>query len=75
MKTLFSSLAIALLCVSSAHADWPINDKCPVDGKAARPIYRIKTKEGPVAFCCGDCMDKFEKSPATYKVEKKEYKK
>lgn len=75
MKTLLTALAFGAVCISTAFADWPINDKCPVDGKAARPIYRIKTKEGPVAFCCMDCLDKFEKSPASYKVTKKQYQK
>ena len=39
---------------------------------AARPIYRVKTAEGFVAFCCTDCMQKFSRSPGTFKVTKKE---
>jgi hypothetical protein len=73
MKTILATLALGLIGFSSASAEWPINDKCPIDNKAARPIFRVKTKEGPVAFCCMDCMGKFEKSPGSYKVEKKEY--
>lgn len=53
-------------------AAWPINDICPVDGKAARPIYRTKTPEGPVAFCCTDCLATFEKEPGKYPVKKKD---
>jgi hypothetical protein len=75
MKTILTALTFGLICLATARAEWPINDKCPVDGKAARPIFRIKTKDGPVAFCCMDCLDKFEKSPGSYKVIKKEYSK
>jgi hypothetical protein len=46
-----------------------------VDAKAARPIYRIKTAKGPVAFCCMDCLTAFEKSPGKYIVIKKDPKK
>jgi hypothetical protein len=43
-----------------------------VDQKPARPIYRVKTAEGFVAFCCTDCMQKFSRSPGSFKVTKKE---
>lgn len=71
MKTLLIPLLLSLAMISTVFAAWPINDECPVDQKAARPIYRVKTDEGLVAFCCTDCMQKFSKSPASYPVKKK----
>lgn len=73
MKTLLSTALIFLAATTSMRAEWPINDKCPVDGKAARPIYRLRTKDGPVAFCCIDCLGTFERSPGKYPVTKKDY--
>ncbi len=72
MKSLLAPLLLSLAMTATVFAAWPINDICPVDNKAARPIYRVKTEEGFVAFCCSDCMQKFSKSPGTYKVTKKE---
>jgi hypothetical protein len=72
MKSLLAPLLLSLAMTATVFAAWPINDICPVDNKAARPIYRVKTEEGFVAFCCSDCMQKFSKSPGSYKVTKKE---
>ena len=63
MKALLAPL---LLCLATAtvFAAWPINDVCPVDGKAARPIYRIKNAEGDIiAFNCVNYQQTFEKAP------------
>jgi hypothetical protein len=72
MKTLLAPLLLSLAMTATVFAAWPINDICPVDAKPARPIYRVKTNEGFVAFCCTDCMATFEKSPGRYPVKKKE---
>lgn len=72
MKTLLAPLLLSLAMTATVFAAWPINDECPVDHKAARPIYRVKTNDGMVAFCCTDCMEKFSKSPGSYPVKKKE---
>ncbi len=73
MKALVPSLLLALVCVTSLFAKGgpAINDKCPVDGKAVRIIYRIFTDKGNVAFCCVDCMDTYEKNPSRYTVTPK----
>jgi len=72
MKTLLAPLLLSLAMTATVFAAWPINDECPVDHKPARPIYRVKTEEGFVAFCCTECMQKFAKSPTSYPVKKKE---
>lgn len=72
MKALLAPLLLSLAMATTVFAAWPINDTCPVDGKAARPIYRVKTAEGFVAFCCIDCLQTFEKAPGKYSVKKKD---
>lgn len=72
MKSFFAPLIACLAMATTVLAAWPINDVCPVDSKAARPIYRVKTAEGFVAFCCMDCLTAFEKSPGKYTVTKKD---
>lgn len=72
MKSLLAPLLLCLAMTATVFAAWPINDICPVDQKPARPIYRVKTSEGFVAFCCTDCISAFEKSPGKYHVTKKE---
>lgn len=73
MKTLLPALLLAIAAVTSVFAKGgpAINDKCPVDGKAVRIIYRIFTEKGNVAFCCVECMDTYEKNPARYPVTPK----
>lgn len=72
MKALLAPLLLSLAMTASVFAAWPINDECPVDHKAARPIYRIKTAEGFIAFCCISCQQTFEKAPGKYAVKKKD---
>jgi hypothetical protein len=72
MKALLAPLLLSLAMTATVFAAWPINELCPVDSKPARPIYRVKTADGFVAFCCTDCMQKFSKSPGSFKVIKKE---
>ncbi|MFM2143114.1 MAG: hypothetical protein RLZZ476_1658 [Verrucomicrobiota bacterium] len=72
MKKFLLPWILSLAAATTVLAAWPINDVCPVDGKNARPIYRVKTAEGFVAFCCTDCQSAFEKSPGKYPVKKKE---
>jgi hypothetical protein len=71
MKTLLTLLTCVFAISLTARADMPINDTCPVKGKPIRLIFRTKTKDGVVAFCCQDCKDAFEKSPTKYSVKKK----
>jgi hypothetical protein len=73
MKALLPALFLAALSVGSllAKGGPAINDKCPVDGKAVRIIYRVFTDKGTVAFCCVDCMDAYQKSPGRYTVTPK----
>lgn len=72
MKSFLAPLIASLAMATTVLAAWPVNDICPVDGKAARPIYRVKTTDGFVAFCCMDCLSSFEKSPGKYPVKKKD---
>jgi hypothetical protein len=72
MKATLVPLLLSLLTATPLLTAWPINDVCPVDGKSARPIYRVKSPQGFIAFCCSDCMSAFERSPSKYTVEKKE---
>lgn len=72
MKAIFAPLLLILAMATLLPAEWPINDVCPVDGKPARPIYRMRTADGPVAFCCVTCQEAFAKSPGKYQVKKKE---
>lgn len=41
----------------------PINDVCPMSGKG---VDKAKTTEVEVAFCCGNCLGKFNKNPGAY---------
>lgn len=73
MKALLPAL---LLTFASLTAVWakgglPINDTCPVDGKAGRPIYRIFSDKGTIIFCCADCIAAYEKNPGRYPVTPK----
>jgi len=72
MKATLVPLLLSLLTATPLLTAWPINDVCPVDGKSARPIYRVKSPQGFIAFCCSDCMSAFERSPTKNTVEKKE---
>lgn len=49
----------------------PINEKCPVSGKA---IDEAVTVDVPVNFCCEKCKEKFDSEPGKYlkKVAKAE---
>jgi hypothetical protein len=53
MKALIPALLLALVSVTAVFAKGgpAINDKCPVDGKTVRIIYRVFTDDGTVAFC------------------------
>ena len=66
MKTLLSVLVFSLAIAATVTAGMPVNVECPVSGKPIRLIFRTKYKDQVIAFCCGECKDKFEKSPSTY---------
>jgi hypothetical protein len=72
MKALLAPFLLSLAMATTVLAAWPINDICPVDGKPARPIYRLKQNNEFIAFCCTDCLAAFEKAPGKYTVKRKE---
>ena len=72
MKRPLTILLGCLLLGSAALAFEMVNDKCPVDGKNVRLIYRMNTAKGWIAFCCIECQESFKKSPNGYKVVPKE---
>lgn len=47
----------------------PVNDKCPLSGKA---IDAAATSDVKVSFCCNNCKGKFDKEPTKFlsKVDK-----
>lgn len=47
-------------------ADAAAQVKCPVSGESANMSVSLATDEGPVFFCCTDCMAKFKADPAKY---------
>ncbi len=71
MKSALTFLACLFTLSLPALAEAPINDVCPVKGKPIRLIFRTKSKDGVVAFCCEDCKSAFEKAPSKYSVKKK----
>lgn len=41
----------------------PINETCPVSGKEIDPARTATYEEQVIAFCCGDCLARFEENP------------
>ncbi len=70
MKVLFSIIAFSFLTAASIQAV-PVNETCPVCGKTARLIFRTKHNGEHIIFQSADCMEKFTKSPSSYKVKPK----
>jgi YHS domain-containing protein len=48
---------------TEAVADLP---KCPVMGEPINFAVSVATDDGPVFFCCKDCIPKYEADPAKY---------
>lgn len=73
MKALLPALFLTVLSVGAvfAKSGMPVNDLCPVDGKAVRIIYRLFTGKGNVAFCCVECLETFKKNPGRFPVKPK----
>jgi YHS domain-containing protein len=40
---------------------------CPVSGKPANLLVRIVRADGPVYFCCAECIDRFEQDAQGYR--------
>ncbi len=40
---------------------------CPVSGKPANLLVRIVRADGPVYFCCAECISRFEQDPQGYR--------
>lgn len=73
MKTLLPFLLLTFVSLTAVFAKGgpPINDLCPVDGKAARVIYRVFEEKGTVIFCCATCLDTYQKNPNRFTVKPK----
>jgi hypothetical protein len=73
MKPLLPALLLTVLSLTAVlgKSGLPINDLCPVDGKAVRVIYRLFTDQGNVAFCCTECLETWRKNPARFPVKPK----
>lgn len=48
---------------------------CPVMGEAVSFYVKTDTPEGPVYFCCGHCIEKFNKNKAKYESKAAEQRK
>ncbi|TDU71226.1 hypothetical protein EI77_02348 [Prosthecobacter fusiformis] len=73
MKALIPALLLTFISITAVLAKGgpPINELCPVDGKAGRVIYRVFSEKGTIIFCCATCLDTYQKSPASYPVAPK----
>ena len=47
-------------------AEQPALPKCPVSGETANLYVSTTTDDGPVYFCCSDCIAKFKADPKKY---------
>ena len=56
-------IALAGAVCLSANAAEPVNEKCPVSGKAVDPDATAKHTV-VIGFCCGKCQAKFEEDPS-----------
>lgn len=68
---LLSLITVVGIGTLLARGGLPINDVCPVSGKAGRLIYRTFTEKGTVIFCCVDCQEAYQKNPNRYPVKPK----
>ncbi|OQY99843.1 MAG: hypothetical protein B6D36_15875, partial [Planctomycetes bacterium UTPLA1] len=74
-------IAIAGLAATAAHAQnheghrhddpkeekkSPVLPKCPVMDEPVDFFVKTMTADGPVYFCCKDCIKKFEANPEKY---------
>ena len=72
MKALLCTLSLTLALSGIVQAGPPVNEVCPVCGKAARLIFRTNAPNGDrVIFATSECKDKFEKNPSGFSVKKK----
>ena len=60
LKYVLAFAGVASLSLSSALADDCINKTCPFSGKE---VVGSNSVEFVAKFCCGKCVDKFEKDP------------
>ncbi|NRB75662.1 MAG: hypothetical protein HRU46_14965 [Verrucomicrobiales bacterium] len=66
IKNLFLFAAVAALAFTGsviADESSAINDTCPIKGKS---VDGSKSVEFTASFCCGKCVSKFEKDPASF---------
>lgn len=73
MKTLLTTLAIAVLTIGAVNAEDKKTDKkaevCPVSGEKLGSMGKpyVFTHEGhEVKLCCKSCLKDFKKDPAKY---------
>jgi hypothetical protein len=56
-----ATLAAAIALAAQPQASRPINDKCPISGRAVAPAITAVHLEETVAFCCAGCRSTFAK--------------
>jgi hypothetical protein len=61
--------------IAARAASKPVNDTCPVSGKAVDPSTAIEHEGLRIAFCCKDCQAAFQKEPAKFAAKVEEYRK
>ena len=69
--TILATLASAVgLVAGNANAKdvTGLQPRCPVTDEPVNLAVSISTDDGPVFFCCGDCVAKFQKDPDKYKM-------
>ena len=52
--------------VLAPPAPTPVNAKCPITGKPAKPEFLVTVEGQGIAFCCNNCKGKFEKDSAPF---------
>ena len=62
LVTLFG-LSLVANAKEPATETAPINDTCPISGKAADPSETVSVD---IEFCCNRCKGKFDKDPAAH---------
>lgn len=60
------SMAIAANGGDEKEAPDKVAALCPVSGQPANLSVSVDTDDGPVYFCCQDCIPKFRADPAKY---------
>ena len=66
---LFTTLITAVVALPTlVFAGEPVNELCPFTGNAVNPMVTAQVGEDSVAFCCGGCLNGFNKWDDARKV-------